>query len=221
MKREITTMARINKNASTQNILNIAASQQKPCIKVEMQNIVFPKWSDIGLLGLMFRQCIITKEQPDGHIYDEAEFQPVMRILDGKVLMSGKTDSYAWKFSKLQSASDVRPIGANTAAAILTMCDVLSGISDAHEKSMVADMFANLNKDLMLVTTPAEDRVCIEVTKELYEAGVTSCVDEWNKVDANGDAEETFLNIGDFLIVGANGVYCIRRDEFMTTHKFA
>lgn len=214
-------MSKLNKNASTQNILNIVAGHQKPCIKVEMNNIVFPKWSDIGLLGLMFRQCIVTKEQPAGHIYDEATFQPVMRILDGKVLMTGKTDSYAWKFSKLESAKDVRPIGSNTAAGIITMCEVLSGISDAHEKSMIADMFANLNKDLMLVTTPAEDRVCVEITRELYEAGVTSCVDEWNDVDANGEAEETILNIGDFLIVTAKGVYCIRRDEFMTTHKLA
>ena len=214
-------MAKINKNESTINIIRLAAGQQKPCIKVEMNNIVFPKWSDIGLLGLMFRQCIVTKEQPSGHIYDEAEFQPVMRILDGKVLMTGKTDSYAWKFSKLEKAKDVRPIGTNTAAGIITMSEVLTGISDAREKSMMADMFANLNKDLMLVTTPAEDRVCIEITRELYEAGVTSCVDEWNGVDENGEAEETILNIGDFLIVTANGVYCIRRDEFLTTHKFA
>lgn len=212
---------KINKTESTHTIINLAAAQQKPCIKMEMQNIVFPKWSDIGLLGLMFRQCIVTKEQPTGHIYDEAEFQPVMRILDGKVLMTGKTDSYAWKFSKLEKAKGVRPIGSTTAAGIITMCEVLTGISDAHEKSLVADMFANLNKDLMLVTTPAEDRVCIEITKELYEAGVTSCVDEWNSVDENGEAEATILNIGDFLIVTSDGVYCIRRDEFLTTHKFA
>ena len=214
-------MSKLNKNSSTQHILTLASGQQKPCIKVEMNNIVFPKWSDIGLLGLMFRQCIITKEQPTGHIYDEAEFQPVMRILDGKVLMTGKTDSYAWKFSKLESAKDVRPIGTNTAAGIITMCDVLNNITDTREKSMMADMFANLNKDLMMVTTAAEDRVCIEVTRELYEAGITSCVDEWNDVDENGEAEETILNIGDFLIVTNNGVYCIRRDEFVTTHKFA
>ena len=214
-------MAKINEIESTINIIRLAAGQQKPCIKVEMNNIVFPKWSDIGLLGLMFRQCIVTKEQPTGHIYDEAKFQPVMRILDGKLLMTGKTDSYAWKFSKLEDAKDVRPIGTNTAAGIITLAEVLSGISDADEKSMMADMFANLNKDLMLVTTPAEDRMCIEITRELFESGVTSCVDEWNNVDTNGEAEETFLNIGDFLIVTANGVYCIRRDEFLTTHKFA
>lgn len=212
---------KINKTESTRNIINLAAAQKKSCIKMEMQNIVFPKWSDIGLLGLMFRQCIVTKEQPVGHIYDEAEFQPVMRILDGKVLMNDKTDSYAWKFSKLEKSKGVRPIGSTTATGIITMCEVLSGISDAHEKSLVADMFANLNKDLMLVTTPAENRVCIEVTEELYKAGVTSCVDEWNSVDENGEAEETLLNIGDFLIVTSDGVYCIRRDEFLTTHKFA
>lgn len=212
---------KINKTESTRNIINLATAQKKSCIKMEMQNIVFPKWSDIGLLGLMFRQCIVTKEQPVGHIYDEAEFQPVMRILDGKVLMNDKTDSYAWKFSKLEKSKGVRPIGSTTAAGIITMCEVLSGISDAHEKSLVADMFANLNKDLMLVTTPAENRVCIEVTEELYKAGVTSCVDEWNSVDENGEAEETLLNIGDFLIVTSDGVYCIRRDEFLTTHKFA
>ncbi len=210
-----------NKTFTTRDIIDLAKGRITPCIKVETQNIVFPHWSDLGLLGLMFRQCIVTKEQPDGHIYDESSFQPVLRILDGKVLMNNKTDSYAWKFSKLGSAKNIGVIGTATAEGLISLATVLSSISDDQEKALVAGMFANFNKNLQLVTTPAEKRVCIEVTKDLYDAGLTFCVDEWAETDENGYAEETILNIGDFLIVTSYGVYCIRREEFLTTHKFA
>jgi len=209
---------KLNKNESTRNIIAIAAGKVQPCTKLEMQNIVFPKWSDIGLLGMMFRQCLMTKEQPTGNIYDEAQFQTVLRVLGGKLLMENRPDTYCWKFSKLEKAKNVRPIGVNCADAILTMAEVLSSISDMSEKKMLADMFANMKKDLLLVTSAAEQRSCIEVTQNLYDAGITCCVDEWMDADENGESEATLLNVGDFLIVTNSGVYCIRRAEFLETH---
>lgn len=207
-----------NKKELTIHILNTANDKIIPCTKLEMQNIVFPKWSDIGLLGMMFRQCIPTKEQPNGNIYDEAQFQTVLRVLGGKLLMENRPDTYCWKFSKLEKAKNVRPIGVNCADAILTMAEVLASISIESEKKMLADMFANMKKDLLLVTSPSEQRTCIEVTQELYNAGITCCVDEWMEPDENGEAEVTHLNVGDFLIVTDAGVYCIRRAEFLETH---
>ena len=209
---------KIKKTESTLNILTLAAGKVQPCTKLEMQNIVFPKWSDIGLLGMMFRQCLMTKEQPNGNIYDEAQFQTVLRVLGGKLLMENRPDTYCWKFSKLQKAQNVRPIGVNCAEAILTMTEVLSTVTAQSEKTMLADMFANMKKDLLLVTSPAEQRTCIEVTQDLYNAGITCCVDEWMDADENGESEATLLNVGDFLIVTASGVYCIRRAEFLETH---
>lgn len=191
------------------------------CVKLELQNIVFPKWSDLGMFGMMFRQCVVTKEQPAGNIYDEAVFQTVLRVLDGKVLMSDRPDCYCWKYSKVESAKDVRVVGTNSAEGLISLCSVLNDVTSDSEKKMLADMFANMKKDLLLVTTPAENRRCIEVTREMYDAGITACVDEWMDADEDGMASATNLAIGDYLIVTDDGVYRIGRDEFLETHRLS
>lgn len=210
-------MAKLNKKESTARIL--ALGEQHPCVKQEMQNIIFPKWSDLGILGMVFRQCVATKEQPAGNIYDEAVFQTVLRIIGGKVLMSERPDCYCWKFSKVENAKDVKLIGTNSSEALLSLCHVLDTVTDKEDRKMLADMFANMKKNLLLVTTPAENRYCIEITAELYAAGVTACVDEWMETDENGMASATQLCIGDYLIVTGESVYRIGHDEFVETHE--
>ena len=207
---------KLNKNETTLKILSMG--KKVPCTKLELQNIVFPKWSDLGLVGMMFRQCVSTKEQPTGNIYDEAVFQTVLRIIGGKVLMTGRPDCYCWKYSKVEAAKNVRMVGTNSAAGLINLCEVLASINNEEEKKMIADMFANSKKDLLLVTTPAENRTCIEVTPELYAAGITHCVDEWMDTDSDGNAEATALCVGDYLIVTSSGVYRIGHDEFVETH---
>lgn len=211
-----------NKKLLTQQILEAAADQIQHCTKLQMDNIIFPKWNDLGLLGMIFRQDIRTKEQPDGHVYDEAVYQVVMRIISGRVLMTGgRPDSYTWKHSKVANSKNVRFIGCNSADAVINLSTTLATITDNEEKHLFADMFCNLNKDLLLITSPEENRLCIEITPELYSSGITSCVDDWMDTDANGEADITSLNIGDFLIVSENkdSVYCIRHDEFLETHS--
>ncbi len=213
-------MAKLNKHNTTQEIItkSVALNCQRNCLKLEMQNIVFPKWPELGLMGLIFRQCISTKEQPDGNIYDEAVYQTVLRIIGGKVLMSGRPDCYCWKFSKVSSAKDVKVVGTNSAEGIINLCIVLNGISDEADKKMLADMFASMKRDLLLVTTVSEERRCIEVTQELYDSGVTACVDQWMEVNENGEGESTQLQVGDYLIITDKGVYRIGHDEFVETH---
>jgi hypothetical protein len=210
---------KLNKKETTQKIL--AAGVQRPCIKLELRNIVYPKWSDMGLDGLIFRQCLKTKEQPTGNIYDEAVFQTVLRIIGGKVLISGRPDCYCWKFDKLEKAKDVRPIGTNSAMGLISLAEVLDSIPDMEEKTLLASKFADTKRDLMLVTTAAEDRVCIEVTMEMAAAGITHCVDEWMKTDENGNAEATAIYVGDYLIVTHEGIYRVGRDEFAETYQLA
>lgn len=212
-------MKKINKIETTKRILTEGTIAN--CVKLELQNIVFPKWSDLGMLGMMFRQCVATKEQPAGNIYDEAVFQTVLRVLDGKVLMSDRPDCYCWKYSKVESAKNVKVVGTNSAEGLISLCSVLNDVTSDSEKKMLADMFANMKKDLLLVTTPAENRRCIEVTREMYDAGITACVDEWMDADEDGMASATNLAIGDYLIVTDDGVYRIGRDEFLETHRLA
>lgn len=214
-------MEKANKALLTQHILEVAADQIRQCTKLQMDNIIFPKWNDLGLLGMIFRQDIRTKEQPDGHVYDEATFQVVMRIISGRVLMTGgRPDSYTWRQSKVANSKNVRFIGCNSAEAVINLSTAIMSITDNEEKRLLADMFCNLNKDLLLVTSPEENRLCIEITPELYHAGITFCIDEWMDTDATGKADITRLNIGDYLIVSSHkdSVYCIRHDEFVETH---
>lgn len=215
-------MPKANKALLTQLIFDAAADQIRKCTKLQMDNIIFPKWNDLGLLGMIFRMDVRTKEQPGGHVYDEAIYQVVMRIISGRVLMTGgRPDSYTWKHSKVANSRNIRFIGCNSAEAVINLSNALMSITDNEEKRLFADMFCNLNKDLLLVTSPKENRLCIEITPELYQAGITSCIDEWMDTDENGEADITRLNIGDYLIVSAHkdSVYCIRHDEFVETHS--
>ena len=205
-----------NKSELTSRILSNCP--QVKCKNLSVQNIIFPKWSDLGLVGMMFRQCVASKEQPAGNIYDEISYQTVMRILGGKVLMTGRPDCYCWPVEKVNRSKNVSLIGVNSAEGLIKLSEILPTINDQKEKTMFADMFANCKKDLLLITSPEEDRFCIEVTEKLYANGLTHCVDEWMETDENGDAEATSLCIGDYLIVTSNGVYRIGHDEFVETH---
>lgn len=132
--------------------------------------------------------------------------------------MTGRPDCYCWTIEKVNRSENISLIGVNSAEGLITLSEVLPTIIDKKEKTMFADMFANLKKDLLFIHTPAEERYCIEVTEELYANGLTHCVDEWMKADADGNAEATQLCIGDYLIATKNGVYRVGHDEFVETY---
>ena len=212
----------MNKTESTTRILSMGTIRN--CTKLALDNILFPAWDELGLLGQMIRQCVVTKEQPAGYVYPEAEFRMVMRILNGKVYMNARPDVYCWKSAKVAKATkNAKIIGANSAEGLVNLCEVLASISDEDEKKTFAGMMANLKRDLLLVRTPAEARQCIVVTQELYNAGVTACVDSWVEPDVNGNGPETKLSVGDVLIVEhkpeGDFVYRVGADEFAETYS--
>ena len=193
--------------------------------KFSLLQVIFPQWDELGLLGKIFRQVVRTKENPAGQLYEEATFRTVLRILNGKVFMTNAMqDSYAWtQETFLKKARNAVPCGTHTGHGVLGMTRLLATITDTNERLEVAEMFASMNRDLILCEVPEEKRTVCEVTDELYAAGLTSCVDEWqNQKDENGNLIETKLNIGDFLYINqdAQTVYCIRRDEFFATHTY-
>ncbi len=213
----------MNKNESTARILSLG--KVRNCTKLALDNIMFPAWDELGLLGQLVRQCVVTKEQPAGYIYPEAEFRMVMRILNGKLFMNARPDVYCWKANKVAKAvKNAKIIGTNSAEGLVNLSEVMATIPDEGEKKSFAGMMANLKRDLLLVHTPAEARTCIVVTQELYDAGVTACVDSWVEPDADGNGPETKLHVGDVLIIEhkpeGDFVYRVGRDEFDETHRF-
>ena len=199
----------------------LAMATPTPCTKKALANIVFPKWNSLELQMAMFKQSIITKEQPEGCMYDGAEFRPVLRILGGKLFKSDMLDAYAWDSKRFAKFADkAQPLGTHSAAGLINLSKVILSITDPREQEAFADYMSAQGRDYLLVYTPAEERQCIKVTQELYDAGLTHCIDEWMNPDENGNYAITNLNVGDYLIVTDNGVYCIRKDEFEETHEF-
>ena len=103
----------------------------------------------------------------------------------------------------------------------MNLTALLNEMSLESEKLQVANFFSSLNKDLLYVESKAEMRKVVEVTQELYDSGITRCIDSWQEPDKNGNYEFTELNVGDFLVLEEDkqSVYCIRREAFFGTHK--
>lgn len=192
--------------------------------KLELNQLVFPAWGDLGLLGRIFSQCVNTKEAPSGHAYDPAKYRTVLRVLGGKVYGTfGMPDAYAWSVETFaKKAKKAVPCGCGSDAGVVSMAQFLSTIHDEGERLDVAGLFRRVGTDLVLVTTVCEERTVFEVTQEAFDLGITACVDEWMKPDENGVYPTTELNVGDFLVINedAHTCYCIRRDEFLQTHRF-
>lgn len=210
----------INKSTSTATILNTAKDHIRSCTKLPMANIVMPSLDEQGLMAYVFPGMVITKEQPNGCNYGSAA-SPVLRVLGGKLLKNGMADAYAWDAATYQKkAAKTHPVGFGFGATVESIkwaIEILNTVKDPTERDMLTKFMLE-QPSLRLIFSAEEQRKCIEVTKELYNAGVTMCVDDWMKEDENGMAEATILNIGDYLIVSPDGVYCIRRDEFLETH---
>lgn len=223
-------------NARLAVLVNMPASPLAPCTKLAMDNIVFPRWSEMGAFAYMHKYMPLTAEQPDGCAYDHTKFQSVLRVLDGKVLfdderrvMHGKkrTDNYCWDFnkvSKLVASGQTKPIGTASAEGLLNLMELSASVTSAEDKLVLAETFSFSNKDMLLAHTDSENRFFVRITQELYDAGWNCCVDEWMDEDENGEAFTTELFVGDVIIVNRNGAevsgYRIDREMFEMTHRY-
>lgn len=192
--------------------------------KEPMANIVFPSLSALGLMSQMFGLTMKTKEAPEGERYPDIS-HPVMRVLGGKVYnKDDQVDCYTWSDETFANkASKCQEVGIHGAKAIVALTTVLNDISDENEKLAVADMFARLGFNLLLVYSKAENREYIRVTRELLDMGITHCVNEWTEKkpeEADYSAYLSALEEGDVLILNRKDrtLYRIGRDEFSQTH---
>ena len=132
-------------------------------------------------------------------------------------------DCYCWSMEKVEKCKNKKFIGSNSAEGMKNATLILSTIEDENERTLFADMLAALKKDLIVVTSPEEKRTCIEVTQEMYDNGITFCVDSWMEADEDGVATATNLNVGDYLILEEKDegtcVYRVGHDEFIETYR--
>lgn len=190
--------------------------------KLTMSNIIFPKFADIGILKDMFRQYIRTYAHPAGELYPENEYRVVWRVCGGKLYgENGLLDIYGWTDEDFNAkATSAVPIGRESTVGLLNLTEFLPTITSYEDRFKVADMFRTIGIDLLLVDSKEEIRSAVEVTKDLLDAGIISCIDKWEKKKADGTYPETKLSAGDYLIMDHDQemVYCIHKEPFHATH---
>lgn len=209
----------------------------KPCHKIGTDMIALPKWSEMGAFSYIMKFSVMTAENPNGQDYPFAEFQPVVRIVENKLLFSDKrrtdgkrADSYAWSFDEVQkhvNKGKTKPIGIMSTEGLLNLSRVLSSLEDDYEREQLAGMFASFNKDMLLISTLPEDRFFIRVTQDIIDNVFPYIIDEWQEysLDENGNAEVTDIQVGDAIIVtfkedGTATGYRIDHDMFEATYTY-
>ena len=195
--------------------------------KKEMLNLLGPDPRNCILYHLSHVQQLKTKEHKDGCPYPAEKFRVVYRFIDGKVFLKNEDkqpDVYAWKHEKLENLYKKTPeaiqvLGYMSEEAAKNSETFLSSLATDEDRAMVENYLRYINDDYLLVTTPEEDRIVMEVSQEMAAAGLTAIVPDYVDPDENGEAEGIPVAIGDFLVLTNNGCYMIGRDEFLATHK--
>jgi hypothetical protein len=217
-------MNNTTKMTLTNTILSLAeeTSSIRNCIKHRTSNIISVSRGNF-LLNKTRPVALYTKEQPNGFIYNSEEnCSVVLRVIDGHLLnKEDKPDVYSWNLNKTRKAiENGTKIGFRNYDENCALLEMLSTISEKVERQMLFELIKDDGlHDYFIVETPEENRRCIEITEELYNKGLTRCIDEWVESDEDGNFVYTELEIGDFLIVTDIGVYCARGEEFLATHK--
>ena len=208
-----------------------ASAPAAPMLKVPMDNVVFDKLGEIPLLEMLMNLSIVTKEHISGTIYDKKQFQMVMRIINGKLLMRGqdlveRPDAYAWRISKVAKAKNKKALGFHSSEGAQTYAAVLATMQSQHERDLFTDLLVNWGRDLLLIHTDAEKRMVIEVTEELIvKHGITAVPNsydiEWPAEGADG-VELTPIKVGDALVIEncsfGTAFYVVGKDEYELTH---
>ncbi len=201
--------------------------------KLPIDNIVFGKLEEVPLLEMLINLNIVTKEHIEGTIYDKKSFQMVMRIIGGKLLIRGqdlvdRPDAYAWPTSKVIKAKNKKKLGFHSTEGAIAYAQVLSTISNLHEKELFTNLLVKWSSDLLLVHTEAEARMVITVTQDLIDSGIVEVPNsydiEWPAEGADG-VEPTPIKVGDALVVEncsfGPAFYVVQKDEFEMTHVFS
>ena len=175
--------------------------------KIEVITIGLGQVKDLGNLKDVIwhnadgKTVIVTKEAPQGCPYDDNRTL-VVRVIDGKVLIGGKYDIYAPDEDKIEK--------------LLRKPYDLSNLSE--EQMLELKPLLDVASEVRPAIAPGESgRRVIVITKEMIEAGVTECFNEWDpETPCNLEEGDVFLVSDESQFKG----YRIGREEFAGTHQF-
>lgn len=229
------TAPRMHFTTACNMILELAKTMAIPYIKLSMDNIVVPSFKGYGFASMQV-PCVISKENPKGQIYKDGHM--VVRIIDGRLVEEREEDAkcsgiaedgdvydaYGWSAKKVADAferGDVRLIGRFSPEGMYNYGCLFGTLKTEYDRKLFSASFIPYGLDLYLIHTPAEDKMCIEVTQEMIDGGLKYWPDDWRSydVDAEGFVDTTPLNAGDLLVISANGAYVCAASVARQTYR--
>ena len=216
-------------------IHELAKTLAVPYIKLSMDNIVIPSMKRYGFASAQVT-CVRSKENPEGQIYKDGHM--VVRAIDGHLIeetfedasssgvIDGNNtyDAYAWtekKVSRAIEAGDTKPIGRFSPEGLANFARIYNSLKTERDRDLFCDSFMPYGIDLLLIHTDAEDKMCVEVTQELWDAGLRYWADDWrnNSMDENGMVDTTALKVGDLLVISPEGAYVCAASVARQTYR--
>lgn len=208
---------------AAQNALSIISrfiSESRIALRDEVAAIYFP---DMGLLSQM-HPITRTKEgdmeyKTGASVEEQYRMHVLLRIINGKLYNHlGQLDCYAHNMATYKkNMKDAKPIGLRSCRGMETMQQVLDSMPNEAERQQLYNLLSLFAIDLQVCYTAPHWRQVVEVTQEMIDAGLTSIINDWENEKSGWT--KTQLCAGDFLVLTADGMYVIRREEFLQTHS--
>lgn len=201
-------------------IMSQFISESRIALRDEVAAIYFP---NMGILYDMHPKTR-TKEGDMEYVLsdkapEEERMHVLLRIVNGRLYNHlGQLECYAHDMKTYtKNMRKAKRIGYNSPEGQNNLVDVLSSMFDESEKARMEALLRMFAIDFDLCYTAPDWRQVVEVTQEMYDAGLTSIINDWECEKSGWTI--TNLNVGDFLVFTMAGMYTIRRDEFLQTHS--
>ena len=193
-------------------------------------------------LGLLFDMFVMqTKDGQKTYVLSDLKpgSRPnhvLFRVINGKLYMfttmateqdgarqaqpvvEERLDTYAWtdeEFDNNLPARKRKVIGFQSEAGREMLQSVIDSLQNPRDKERLENLFKMYTVDFVCGAQLADWRQVVEITQEMYDAGLTSISNDY---DNPGDAP-TQLVVGDFLVITEKGMYRIDRATFVASHS--
>lgn len=201
-------------------IMSRFISESRIALRDEVAIIYFPH---MELLHEM-HPVTSTKEgeeryQTSPEVDEELRMRILLRFINGRLYNHlGQLDAFAHKWKQYtKNMRKAKPVGFRSKKAKANLETLLDTLLVDSEKDKLVKTLRLFASNLSLCYTAPDWRQVVEVTQEMYDAGLTSIINDWEN-EKSGWAV-TQLNVGDYLVITADGMYTIRRSEFLETHS--
>ncbi len=200
-------------------IMSRFISESRIALRDEVAVIYFPHMHLLSKMHPVTRTKEGDMEYPTSEAAGEDRMNILIRVVNGQLYNHlRQLDCYAHNMATYtKNMRRYYVVGNNSEEGQKGLEMLTSSMLDEAEVEELRATLSLFAIDFNMCYTKPDWRQVVEVTQEMYDAGLTSIVNDWENEKSGWTV--TQLNVGDFLVITADGMYTIRREEFIQTHS--